>query len=48
MIYYVGDTQSDKEFAQKTGMIFLDLKREKNHPKSFSNFLELVNYLMNI
>jgi phosphoglycolate phosphatase len=46
-VYYIGDRESDREFAKRTGMIYYNLIRGVNHSNSFQNLRELVNYLIN-
>ncbi len=43
---YVGDTETDRQFAINTGMEFLLINRNKKLEKGFSSLYDLVKYLL--
>jgi len=45
---YVGDRESDREFAKMANMKYYHLNREFKEPGSFSNFSELVTFLLHL
>jgi len=45
---YVGDRESDREFSKRANMKYCHLNREVKEPDSFSNFSELVTFLLQL
>jgi phosphoglycolate phosphatase len=47
-IFYIGDAETDRLFAENTGMLYLSLKREEDVDSSFSSLNEIVSYLLSL
>ena len=47
-IYYIGDTETDRLFAEKTGMNYLSLKRDQEVENSYSTLTQIVSYLLSL
>lgn len=45
-VIYVGDQESDRQFAEKTGMKFLYLRRNHGNSNYFSSITEIVNHIL--
>ncbi len=45
-VIYVGDQESDKQFAEKTDMKFYYLLRNQNIKNSFSSITQIGNHLL--
>jgi phosphoglycolate phosphatase len=47
-IYYIGDTDTDRLFAERTGMMYLSLDRKIETGMNYSSLDQIVNYLLSV
>ena len=47
-IYYIGDTDTDRLFAERTGMIYLSLERNMKISMNYSSLDQIVDYLLSV